>query len=107
MELPNSKVRHGLVTAYAEVVASLDLLSTERALVLPNAEFFPDVFTRDEASVQRMLDRLLEHAGLSDMALVARFWGESAAGCGTGACGSCGPTQAEPESESVQRLVDS
>jgi len=107
MELPNKEVRHGLVAAYAEVVARLDLLSTERALVLPNGEFFPDVFTRDEASVQRMLDRLLEHAGLSDMALVARFWGESAAACGTGACGSCGPTQAEPESESVQRLVDS
>ncbi|HET7543538.1 MAG TPA: hypothetical protein VFK05_26880 [Polyangiaceae bacterium] len=53
-----------------------------------------------------MLDRLLEHAQLSDMALEVRVWGgESAAGCGTGACGSCGPTQAEPE-ESIQRLVD-
>ena len=107
MELPNREIRQALVAAYAEVVASLGLLSTERALVLPNGEFFPDVFTADEASVQRMLDRLLEHAGLSDMALVARFWGgQSAASCGTGACGSCGPTQAEPESESVQRLVD-
>ncbi|HKO47039.1 MAG TPA: hypothetical protein VJV79_04910 [Polyangiaceae bacterium] len=106
MELPNSKVRHGLVAAYAEVVGSLGLLSTERALVLPNGEFFPDRFTADEPSVQRMLDRLLEHAGLADMALVVRFWGESAASCGTGACGSCGPTQAEPESESVQRLLD-
>lgn len=106
MELPNSEVRQGLVAAYAEVVARLDLLSSERALVLPNGEFFPDVFTGDEASVQRMLDRLLEHAGLSDMALVARFWGESAASCGTGACGSCGPTQAEPDSEPVQRLID-
>ena len=106
MELPNSEVRHGLVAAYAEVVGSLGLLSTERELVLPNGEFFPDVFTADEPSVQRMLDRLLEHAGLSDMALVVRFWGESAAGCGTGACGSCGPTQADPETESVERLLD-
>jgi hypothetical protein len=106
MELPNSEVRHGLVAAYAEVVTSLGLLSTERALVLPNGEFFPDLFTRDEASVQRMLDRLLEHAGISDMALVVRFWGEPAASCGTGACGSCGPTEAAPESSSVQRLVD-
>src|SRR6478609_3408266 len=86
MELPNGEVRQGLVAAYAEVVTRLELLSTERALVLPNGEFFPDVLTGDEASVQRMLDRLLEHAGLSDMALTARFWGESAAGCGTGAC---------------------
>lgn len=106
MELPNSEVRQGLVAAYAEVVGKLDLLSTERALVLPNGEFFPDVFTGDEASVQLMLDRLLEHAGLSDMALTARFWGESSGGCGTGACGSCGPTQPEPDSEPVQRLVD-
>src|SRR6478752_926295 len=106
MELPNSEVRHGLVAAYAEVVERLDLMSTERALVLPNGEFFPDVFTGDEASVQRMLDRLLEHAGLADMALVARFWGEPAGSCGTGACGSCGPTQPEPEAEPVQRLVD-
>lgn len=106
MELPNSEVRQGLVAAYAEVVSRLDLLSTERALVLPNGEFFPDVFTGDEASVQRMLDRLLEHAGIPDMALVARFWGESAAGCGTGACGSCGPAQPEPDSERVERLID-
>jgi len=107
MELPKREIRHGLVAAYAEVVASLGLLSTERALVLPNGEFFPDLFTADEASVQRMLDRLLEHAGLSDMAVVARFWGDqSAASCGTGACGSCGPTPVAPESDSVQRLVD-
>jgi hypothetical protein len=107
MDLPNREVRHGLVAAYAEVVASLELLATERALVLPNGEFFPDQFSADEPSVQRMLDRLLEHAGLSDMALVVRFWGgESAASCGTGACGSCGPSPAEPEAESVQRLVD-
>ncbi|HEY3253206.1 MAG TPA: hypothetical protein VGJ91_04625 [Polyangiaceae bacterium] len=106
MELPNNEVRRGLVAAYAEVVASLGLRSTERALVLPNGEFFPDLFTADVASVQRMLDRLLEHAGLSDMALVVQFWGESAASCGTGACGSCGPTQADAESETVQRLLD-
>src|SRR4051812_50138171 len=96
MELPNSKVRHGLVTAYAEVVASLDLLSTERALVLPNGEFFPDVFTADEASVQRMLDRLLEHAGLSDMAVVGGLRGGSAAHCGTGGGGGCGPPPGAP-----------
>ena len=106
MELPNREVRHGLVAAYAEVVGSLGLLSTERALVLPNGEFFPDRFTADEASVQRMLDRLLEHAGISDMALVVRFYGEPAEGCGTGACGSCGPTPAAPESEAMQRLID-
>ncbi|MET0791149.1 MAG: hypothetical protein ABW061_06470 [Polyangiaceae bacterium] len=104
MELPNNEVRRGLVSAYAHVVERIEALSGERALVLPNGEFFPDVFTGDEASVQRLLDRLLEHAGLSDMAIVARFWGDAEASCGTGACGSCAPAQAEPES--VERLLD-
>jgi hypothetical protein len=106
MELPNREVQHALVAAYADVVARLELLPKGRALVLPNAEFFPDVFSGDEASVQRLLDRLLEHAQLADMAVIVRFWGDEAgAGCGTGACGSCGPTpQAEPES--LERLVD-
>ena len=106
MELPNGEVRRGLVAAYAAVVDDVGLLETERALVLPNGDFFPDVFSGDEPSVQRMLDRLLEHAGLTEMALEVRFWGEAEASCGTGACGSCGPTGAEPESESVERLVD-
>jgi hypothetical protein len=108
MDLPNSEVRRGLVAAYARVVASVGESPNDRALVLPNGDFFPDVFTGDEASVQRLVDRLLEHAGLADMAVVARFWvdaeADAEAGCGTGACGSCGPAQPEPES--VQRLVD-
>ncbi len=108
MELPNNEVRRGLVSAYAYLLDRLEVSasgSDVRPIVLPNGEFFPDVFTGDEASVQRMLDRLLEHAGLSDMAVVARFWGEPEdASCGTGACGSCAPAQAEPEK--VERLVD-
>ncbi len=108
MELPNTDVRRGLVSAYALVAERLALLDapSARPLVLPNGDYFPDLFTGDEASVQRLLDRLLAHAGLSDMAVVAQFWGlgEDDASCGTGACGSCGPTPAEPES--VERLVD-
>ena len=106
MELPSSDVRRGLVRAYAAVLESLELESHGRPIVLPNGEFFPDPFTGDGASVQRLLDRLLEHAGLSDMAISARLVGEPAdASCGTGACGSCGPTP-EAEPENVERLVD-
>lgn len=104
MELPNPDVRRALVAAYAALTRSIERSPAERALVLPNADFFPDLFTGDEASVQRLLDRLLEHAGLSDMAVSARFWGEPEASCGSGACGSCGPS--EPEAETVPRLVD-
>ncbi|MEO8903654.1 MAG: hypothetical protein ABI488_15335 [Polyangiaceae bacterium] len=106
MELPNSEVRRALVAAYAHVAAHSELEAGSRPLVLPNGEFFPDTFSGDESSVQRLLDRLLEHSGLSDMAVVVRFWGEAQANCGTGACGSCGPAPADPEAESVERLVD-
>src|SRR5882762_6702119 len=98
MELPSTDVRRALVSAYALLAVRLGLREHERPLVSPNGEFFPDLFNGDEASVQRLLDRLLEHAGLSDMAVVARFWGEDDASCGTGACGSCSPAQADPES---------
>ena len=83
MELPSTDVRRALVSAYAQVSQRLGLLEGSR-----------------------LLDRMLEHAGLSDMAIVAKFWseGDDDASCGTGACGSCGPAQAEPES--VERLVD-
>ncbi len=103
MELPNPDVRRELVVAYASVLESLDLAAHPRPLVLPNGQFFPDVFTGDEASVQRLLDRLLEHAGLSDMAVAVRFWAEAQEGCGTGACGSCGPA---PEQSLLERLAD-
>jgi hypothetical protein len=106
MEFPNNEVRRALVTAYADLIDRLELSGSARALVLPNGEFFPDTFTGDEASVQRLLDRLLEHAGLSEMALLVKFWGEAGESCGTAACGSCGPTKAEPESASVERLID-
>lgn len=105
MDLPSKDVQRALVQSFALCVSRLDLLAEPRPVVLPNGEFFPDVFTGDRASVQRMLERMLSHAGLSDMAFEVNFWGEQAdASCGTGACGSCGPVEAE--TEGVERLVD-
>ncbi|MEO7035430.1 MAG: hypothetical protein ABI548_16000 [Polyangiaceae bacterium] len=106
MEFPNGQIRTALAAASAHVRLSLGTLGGSNPLVLPNADFFPDVFIGDEASVQRLTDRLLEHAGLPEMAVVARFWGGASENCGTGACGSCGPAQADPQAESVERLVD-
>lgn len=106
MELPNNEVKRALVMAYADVSVSLGISAGARPLVLPNGEFFPDRFTGDQASVQRMFDRMLEHAGLADMAAVVKFWGDDAeASCGTGACGSCGPAP-QAEAEAVERLLD-
>lgn len=106
MQLPPTEARRDLVAAYAAILARVDGVSGAGELVLPNGEFFPDRFTGDQASVQRMLDRLLEHAGSSDMAIEARIFGDAAASCGTGACGSCGPTPSDGEQETVPRLVD-
>ncbi|HEY4105156.1 MAG TPA: hypothetical protein VGM44_14760 [Polyangiaceae bacterium] len=104
MELPESDVQRALVQSYALLIRGLELGEASSRLVLPNGEFFPDIFTGDEASLQKLLDRLLEHAGLSEMAISARFYGTADESCGSGVCGSCGPAQAEPES--IERLVD-
>ncbi len=104
MQLATPDIRQALIVAYASVLDSLGLARHARPLVLPNGEFFPDIFKADEASVQRLLDRLLEHAGLSDMAVVVKFWNEGhEPSCGTGACGSGGPAAEEP---TLERLVD-
>jgi len=63
--------------------------------VLPNAQFFPDVFEADEASLKRLVSRMAEHAGMADIPILATLdTGEagacqsSGAACGTGACGT-------------------
>jgi hypothetical protein len=108
MDFPDAEVRRALVASYASVITALELADEPRVIVLPSGQFFPDVFVGDEASVQRLLDRLLEHAGLSDMAVGVKFWadGEAGASCGAGACGSCGPSAPPEDPESVERLVD-
>lgn len=64
----------------------------KRPMVLPNGKFFPDTFTPDEASVQKLLGRMRTLAGLSDVPIEAKVLGlatKGASGCG---CGSSTPT---------------
>jgi hypothetical protein len=92
-----------LAQRYARFVDELELEQGEPLLVLPNAEFFPDRFTGDAASVERLAARMQGYAGLENSEIQARLVGEPApsggASCGTGACGipGCGPMEASAE----------
>jgi hypothetical protein len=82
-----------LAARYAELVQELRLGTGEPLLVLPNGDFFPDLFRGDEASVERLVARLSGYAGLEATELSVRLRGAtlgedcSTGGCGTGACG--------------------
>jgi hypothetical protein len=76
-------------------------------MVLPNGKFFPDAFTGDFPSVQRLLRRMQQHAGMSDIPIQLGVGIDDAEGeaCGTGACGSCAAPNVSPEIAAA-RLVD-
>lgn len=99
-----------LARRYAAIVEELDLEVGEPLLVLPTAEFFPDRFTGDEASLGLLAARIQGYAGLEDVRVDARLTGAAAAkldsgGCGTGGCGS-GACSTGPEPDvAVPRLI--
>ncbi len=92
-----------LAQRYARLVDDLELEQGEPLLVLPNAEFFPDHFTGDAASVERLAARMHGYAALESLEIQTRLVGEpvqaSGSSCGTGACGApgCGPAGSEGE----------
>jgi hypothetical protein len=65
-----------IVERMACLLAALREDLGQRPLVLPTAEFFPDRFTADEASASRLVARMLEHAGLSDVPVTTRVVAE-------------------------------
>lgn len=88
-----------LAGRYARLVDDLELERGEPLLVLPNAEFFPDRYSGDAASLEGLVARMQGYAGLEDVEIKTTVVGEPAppkgGGCGTGACGApgCGPTE--------------
>src|SRR5262245_54440547 len=90
-----------LAQRYARLVDELELEQGEPLLVLPNAEYFPDRFTGDAASVERLTARMQGYAGLENVEIHTQVVGEpaqaSGGGCGTGACGApgCAPSEAD------------
>jgi hypothetical protein len=110
--LDDSTLR-ALAQRYAGLVDELELEQGEPLLVLPNAEFFPDRFTGDAASVARLAARMQGYAGLESFEIETRVVGDapvaSGGGCGTGACGApgCGPGETDgsdgPRVEKTER----
>ncbi|HTV20948.1 MAG TPA: hypothetical protein VMG12_19820 [Polyangiaceae bacterium] len=93
MELPDIASRAELVRRYAHLLSHFGSEIGERPLVRQNGKFFPDVFEKDAASVERLVRRIQAHAGLSDIPLEVRLVSlepseMSGGGCGTGGCGS-------------------
>jgi hypothetical protein len=92
VEALSDDVTRELAQAYAELVAGLAIPAGDPLLVLPNAEFFPDRFTADAASVERLVARMQGYAALEALVIEVEVSGavESAGGssCGTGGCGS-------------------
>jgi hypothetical protein len=108
MDFPDDRSLRDLVQRYASFVDRFGADVGRRALVLPNSKFFPDVFRGDRASVKRLLERMQEHAGLSDIPVdVAVVDPEDLDGqaCGSGGCGSCAAPNV-PAELAAARLAD-
>jgi hypothetical protein len=106
MDLPEDRALAELVQRYAGLIERFGSDIGRRPLVLPNSQFFPDVFTGDQGSVARLLRRMQLHAGMSDVPIAVGLDvsdGEAQA-CGSGGCGSCAVPVAE--SGSGARLLD-
>jgi len=97
-----------LAERYAAVVSELDIAQGEPLLVLPNAEFFPDRFTGDTASLELLFARMQGYAALEDLTVDIRANGEAAldtgGSCGTGGCGTGACATGEQEDPSAPRL---
>ncbi len=108
MELPPDSMVRALLARYARLIARLGEEIGPRPLVLPTSSFFPDRFEGDAKSASRLVRRMREHAGMSDVPIKTRILGVEP-GVGGGACssGSCSTgAYKAPSDEPQPRVVD-
>jgi hypothetical protein len=101
MELaPLSSLRL-VVQRSAEATAILGLKAGEQPLVLPNAEWFPDKFSQDHASLELLVARMQGYAGLEHAQIEVVLVGAEPLGndCGSGACSTGGCGSPKPSAE--------
>jgi hypothetical protein len=108
---PLNELGPALLQRYSAISTQLEAEIGERPLVLPNGTFFPDLFQHDALSVERLLRRMLTHAGMDDVPVRTQLAGAPQSGgckttgsCGTGACGP-GATPSDEE-EAVTHVRD-
>ena len=108
MELPDLPVQRELVERIARLREGRRDEFGERPMVLPTAEFFPDEFSADQASVEKLVRRMQAHAGMDDIPIDVRVIApegeelEEGGSCSSGACCSA----PAPKAEGLTRLVD-
>jgi hypothetical protein len=61
-----------VIERHARLLSLVGAEVGDRPLVLPTAEFFPDRFTGDASSAERLVERMMRHAGLADVPLTTR-----------------------------------
>lgn len=108
MDLPDDRTLRDLIQRYASIVERFGADIGQRPMVLPTGRFFPDAFTGDLPSVGRLLRRMQQHAGMSDIPIQIGVLNPEALAeqaCGSGACGSCAAPNVAPE-VAAARLVD-
>lgn len=91
MQLPHLQVTRAVIQRYARVLGRHGGEWGTRPLVLPNGHFFPDRFAGDRTSLQKLLERMQQHAGMDDIPVEAVVLPRdpdvgSTGGCGSGAC---------------------
>lgn len=95
MELPREDTLRWIVQSLARLLAAHGGAFESPALVQPTGDFFPDAFTLDAESVERLLRRMMTYAPLAadlgiELAFVAPEGNDHSGGCGSAACGSGG-----------------
>ena len=76
-EQKDRPVLSSIVERHARVLSAIGENAGDRPLVLPTAEYFPDRFAFDEPSAQRLVARMVLHAGLEDVPLTTRVVDDS------------------------------
>jgi len=98
-----------LAERYAAVVSELDITRGDPLLVLPNAEFFPDRFIGDTASLELLFARMQGYAALEELTVDVHASGEApldaGGSCGTGGCGTGACATGEKEDAQAPRLA--
>ncbi|HEY6723644.1 MAG TPA: hypothetical protein VI197_06405 [Polyangiaceae bacterium] len=109
MELPSGQVVRAVIQRYSRLISRLEEELGERPMVLPNGNFFPDRFRGDQKSVQKLVARMQEHAGIGDIPIrvsVVSQEDASAGDAGVSSCGSGGCAVPTIAAHGLQRLVD-
>ncbi len=104
MQLPDRHELSGIVERYARLRCLPGAGLDARPLVLPNGTFFPDRFTGDHESAERLVERMAMHAGMEDIPLNAVLVADDS-GCAQGGCSSGCAVPAATDG-SGPRLVD-